>query len=593
MRGRTAGLLVALALVVGACGGSKATPPASGAATPHLSTAVPSASQPPVDIADSAYQPSGAAKAPAPLVIGSYEHPGTGNPYYAQHNYDLQFTASLFEGLVKVTPYLRYVPDLAETVPTIQNGGVVMKGKGMDVTWTLRQNMAWSDGQMITCDDLRATLSFVMNPNNALLTVGTAGWGDITGIDGADWTCTVHFSTVYEGYLGLFSAVLPAHYLQIAAAKGEQPYAINTLTDGVYSGPYIPAAGASSTAIVLKPNPYWSTISGHDPWLKSVTWKYYPNPAALIKGYQNGEFALGVGLDETSIPSLDTVPAGQVAVKDSLTYELLAFNNTSLKTKFGSDAQVIVRALMMAIDRDEIASGPLDGDVSVANDFVSSLSWFYRDPGGAAPADPTSAATILANAGWAKNSAGWLAKGPTTLELSFCTTIRQQRVDTLNMIAAQLKPLGIKVDVNARPNSDVFGGWATASTTPCNLVHGNFDVAEFSYISPVDPLAGYNAYVSTQTPADSVGHAGQNVTGVSIADIDRAYDTIRTTADMSAVRDAMDTLQQVYGSDRNTYELPLYFRKDVWLVKPTLQNFLGGPTLSGAGWNMGDWWLSA
>ncbi len=30
----------------------------------------------------------------------------------------------------------------------------------------------------------------------------------------------------------------------------------------------------------------------------------------------------------------------------------------------------------------------------------------------------------------------------------------------------------------------------------------------------------------------------------------------------------MDAIQQIYGSDRNTYELPLDFHEDVWLVDP-------------------------
>jgi peptide/nickel transport system substrate-binding protein len=594
MRGRTAGLLLAAALVASACGSSTQTPAASGAASPALSTAVPSASLPAVNVVDTGYSALVAAKTAGKLVIGTFRRPTMVNPYEALAPEDYEFAASLFEGLVKVTSDLRYIPVMAVSVPTIENGGVVLAGQGMDVTYQLRTDMAWSDGQPISCDDVRMTWEWVVDPNHTTVTAGTAGWGEITGVDGGGGlSCTVHFKTVYEGYLGLFSAILPGHQIQIVKFKDSNAklYSMADLVNGVYSGPYIPSA-VTSTGITLKPNAAWAAIGGHDPWLVWVKWRYYADAAALTKGYLAGDVSLAVGLSEADIPTLNAVPGGQVVARDSLTYELQAFNNTSFRKKFGADAPAIIGAIKLATDREAIVGGPLAGNVSVTDDFVSSLSWFYRDPGTVAAADPTSAATILANAGWARNSEGWLSKGRVTLAVTYCSTTRQSRVDTLALVSTQLKALGIKVSVTTRPNSDVFSTWdGSTDATPCSLVRGNWDVAEFSYVSPIDPLTGYNAYVSTQTP-DKGGHTGQNITGISIDAIDKAYGQVKATASMNTVRDAMFTVQQIYGSDKNTYELPLYFRKDVWLVKPILQNFAGGPTVSGAEWNIGDWWLN-
>ena len=86
-------------------------------------------------------------------------------------------------------------------------------------------------------------------------------------------------------------------------------------------------------------------------------------------------------------------------------------------------------------------------------------------------------------------------------------------------------------------------------------------------------------------------HAGENITRINLPALDAAYETIATTADLARVRDAMETIQELYASDRNTYELPLYFRKDIWLVSSKVQNFTGNPTSSGAEWNIGDWWV--
>jgi ABC-type transport system substrate-binding protein len=280
-----------------------------------------------------------------------------------------------------------------------------------------------------------------------------------------------------------------------------------------------------------------------------------------------------------------------VKIADSLTYELHAFNNDRLTTTFGADATTVINAVKLATDRKAIASGLLGGNVTVGNNSVSPLAWYYQPIDGSTNADPVTAATLLANAGWTKGTDGYLTKGGKTLELSYCAPIRQIRRDTLNLVVAQLLQIGIKVDVNMRPSSEVFGFWDSPKTDiPCNLAHGNFDVAEFSRTSPFDPLGGYDAYHSSRIP-DLAPHDGGNVSRISLPALDAAYDTVRTSVDFSKVGAAMASVQAIYGSDRNTYELPLYFRKDIWLVSSKVHNFTGGPMPSGAEWNIGDWWV--
>ena len=102
------------------------------------------------------------------------------------------------------------------------------------------------------------------------------------------------------------------------------------------------------------------------------------------------------------------------------------------------------------------------------------------------------------------------------------------------------------------------------------------------YTSPLDPLGGYNVYHSSGIP-DNPPHNGQNETRIALPALDEAYDTVRNSADFAKVRDAMGTVQEIYGSDQNTFELPLFLRKDVWLVSPKIHNFTGNPsTASGA-----------
>ena len=601
MRERLIFVLVALAVVASACAPSTKTPVPS---TLSPSSFAPSASATPqpLDLTGSTYKVSPALTPGGKVTVAEWVVPTTVNPYYAVGDAaesDIEASDSMFEGLLKVTPDLKYVPDIAMNVPTVANGGVVLIGSGMDVHWTLRPGMQWSDGKPINCNDIAATWQWIVNKDNSGLAAGTIGWQDVTAVDGGtDTNCVMHFGKVYEGYLGLVSPLLPAHYLTTVPVKDARTklYSMTNLAAGIYSGPYIPLSTDGHTKMTLKPNPAWQTISGHAPWLASVTWKYYADAGSLIAGFRNGEFDVGQDLNNTNLPALVTVPSSSQVVQDSMTYELLAFNNNNFTTRFASDAPNVIQAIKLATDRGAIVQGPMGGTVDVTNNFVSPLAWYYKDinssiSGDPTAADPATASALLANAGWVKGADGYLIKGGKVLTLNYCTTTRQYRLDTLQAIAAQLKGIGIKVLVSSKPDSDFFGLWdKVPATTPCNLVHGNFDVAEFAYVAPFDPLQGYRVYHSSEIP-DVSPHDGQNISRINLPALDADYDTIAANADLTKVRAAMFAIQDIYGSDRNTYELPLFFRKDVWLVNPQLRNFLGNPTASAGEWNMGDWWV--
>jgi peptide/nickel transport system substrate-binding protein len=312
----------------------------------------------------------------------------------------------------------------------------------------------------------------------------------------------------------------------------------------------------------------------------------------MIAAFKAGSIDLAMDLNDGDIPSLTGIPTDQVMIHDSLTYELHAFNNASFKKKFGDDYATIIKAIKLTTDRAAIIAGPRQGNATPTNNFISPLTWYYKDEGPQPPADPATAASILAQAGWTAGSDGILTKNGVKLEVQYCTTKLQIRGDTLALVASQLKKVGIQADVLQVPaQPDYFGGWnSVANDTKCNLVHGNFDVAEFAYISPLDPLGGYSVYHSSGIP-DAPPHNGQNITRISLPALDAAYDAVKNNVDYSKVRDAMYQVQDIYGSDQNTFELPLFYRKDVWLVNPKLQNFVGNPSSVSGEWNVGDWWL--
>jgi peptide/nickel transport system substrate-binding protein len=485
---------------------------------------------------------------------------------------------------------LEYVPEVSTNVPLTTNGGVTVTGTKMDVEYDL-MTINWSDGKPITCADLEATRKWIMDPGNTGLAGGTVGVEDISSIeDKGGNKCVVHFDKFYAGYLGL-PGLLPAHYITTVpvADSSSKLWPLSDVKSGVYSGPYIPTEYVADAQLTYAPNPeYWKAFK-KEAGFDSVIFKYYPdNPDGMIAGYDQGESDLAMNLNHADLPKLEG--KNKVLQEDTFTYEQFSINNKALATKFGeADVLPIKQALALATDKKEITTKALGGTVEpMGTNNISPFAWYFKQEPDS-KYDPDAAKKLLTDAGWALGSDGFLAKNGKTLELQYCTSTRPYRVDTLNLVAAQLAKIGIKVDptpVPAQPN--LFGEWdAVAADTPCNLIHGNYDVADFAWVAPLDPTGSYNVYHSSGIP-DDPPHNGQNNTRTAIPALDKAWDEVISNIDLVKIRDAMYTVQDIYSS--NVIEIPLFYWKNVYLVNPKLHNVVGNPTTATVLWNIEDFW---
>ncbi|TMC63387.1 MAG: hypothetical protein E6J17_05220, partial [Chloroflexi bacterium] len=161
MRRRILTMLAAAMFVAGACGGTaapSASAPASAGAPSESAAGSPSPSASAgIDLAGSTYKAEPATTTGGTVVMAEWQSVTTMNPYYASANADIEASAPSLEALVDTAQDIKYIPALASEVPTPDNGGAVVNGDNMDVTWKLKPGIKWSDGQPITCADLEAT----------------------------------------------------------------------------------------------------------------------------------------------------------------------------------------------------------------------------------------------------------------------------------------------------------------------------------------------------------------------------------------------------------------------------------------------------
>src|SRR5215208_1213594 len=616
MRKRLVGLLGSTMIVLAACGTAASPSPSTQASAPPASASAPttsvepSASEGGVDLTNTKYAPAEGTDG-GQIIIGDWQEATAFNPYYLQQVTEANVASAAWATLVVFTHDYRYAPDLAKSVPTIDNGGVKAPGDAgdaMTVTWTLRDGLKWSDGEAMTCDDFKYAAEWVLDPDN--VGVITSGFTDLQATNGveclSDTEMVWHFKNIFEGYLALFLAPLPRHYLE-KIPLGDQVNGAGFRADEVAN---LPVSGAfkfeSVTAQqelrLAKNTNYTSPSTGKPAHLDNLIWKWYGDADLMIAGFKAGEVDVATDLQDSDLPKVQDL-GEQVSSIPALLYEFLRPNWSEgpfdAEKKIGGCSRnpavadrgtgcpmadpAMREAVAFAIDKNEINSRLLGGTVQVANTNVSPDAWFFADQ---TPAtfDPEKAKSILDAAGWTVGPDGIREKNGLKAKIELCTTTRQVRIDTLALVADWLKDVGIEAVSNPVDSTAIFADYNEATAdTPCGLSVSNFDLALHAFTSSLDPLGNYFNYHSSQFEPD-----GANDAQVVDSGIDAALDTVKDSVDFDVIKDAMAEFQKIYVDQ--TVEIPLYYRKQVDLHSPKVGNFLGNPTLAGPTWNAVDWY---
>ena len=156
----------------------------------------------------------------------------------------------------------RPVPDALREIPTVANGDVSKDGRTL--TYKLRPDIRWQDGKPLTCEDLKFTWHYVMNPKTNIAV--TDGFRDIGSIDcGDEHVAVIHMKRLYAPFYSSSGAstagsVSPEHILAPYVAAGTQNAApFNAMPIG--SGPFRVIQWERGTVVRMAANPdyYWQT----------------------------------------------------------------------------------------------------------------------------------------------------------------------------------------------------------------------------------------------------------------------------------------------------------------------------------------------
>jgi len=119
-----------------------------------------------------------------------WQAPSILNPYLSGGTKDLESASMVIEPLARYNPDGALVPYLAESIPTLDNGGFAADQKS--ITWKLKSGLKWSDGSAVTSADAVFTAQYCMHPEGGCAQAAKfSGVSNVEAVD--DLTIKISF----------------------------------------------------------------------------------------------------------------------------------------------------------------------------------------------------------------------------------------------------------------------------------------------------------------------------------------------------------------------------------------------------------------
>ena len=497
------------------------------------------------------------------LTVGYDREPDTMNRYATHILEDIQ--TCVIEGLVTSDEQMHVVPVLATEIPTVENGGVVMRADGgMDVTWKLRPGVKWHDGVPHSSADVKFTVDAMIKGD--WKPESTDGFDRISSVDTPDsLTAVVHYKEVYAPYQMQFArGTLPKHVLDGRDIDKANDYNRNPLGTGPY---HIVEWKTGEYVLLEKTKNYWR---GADyPKINRILFRFVTNANTRINQLKSGEVQMVALVPWDKVRELKAVASLRLNRVIGNGYEHVTLN----EKHFPPFAELRVRrALAHAIDREQIVTSMLDGLVTTVNGPIQPLSWAYEPNVKTYPFNPGLARAILDSAGWKAGADGVRTKDGKLLAFTLITQAGFAiRENVSQVLQKQFKDVGVNATVKLIDGTSISSVWFS----------GEFDAMLHWWQSGADPEITL-FFASDRTPP-----AGRNINYFADDTLTAMLYASDRTADQGKRKTLLQSAQKRVAE--LVPELTLYNTSKIDAIPATLRNFKGNPTNAGPFWNVHEW----
>jgi peptide/nickel transport system substrate-binding protein len=344
----------------------------------------------------------------------------------------------LFLTLCELDETLSLQPRLAESWQISPDGKAV--------TFKLRGEALWSDGQPVTADDVLFTYELATNPK-----VGYTGRDRFAEIDTVKvrdpYTIRFKFKKAYpDALLDLQIPILPKHILASVPPEQLRQSAFNRQPVG--NGPFVLKEWRANDRVVFEAN---ARYYGGRPKLDRVVFRIVPDETVLLSSLRTGEIDLLPYIAPNQLSAIEHQPELRLMRYPDRGYSFLAFN---LKRPVFADRRVR-QAITKALQRQNLVEVLLNGQGRLVPGPIPPYFWAYDE---SLPTDifnPEEADDLLKLAGWVdRDGDGVRARNGQALEFTMKTNADNKlRSDALVMMQADLEKVGIR----AKPELLEFG----------------------------------------------------------------------------------------------------------------------------------------
>ena len=433
------------------------------------------------------------------------------NPHFANGTKDQDACRVFYEPLASYDPDGNIVPVLAAEAPSLQNGGVAKDG--MSVTWKLKKNVAWHDGQPFTADDVVFNWEYVMDPGTAAVTIGP--YRDIVRVDKLDsHTVKVVFKSPKPFWSAPFCGaasgqIIPKHLFQ--AFKGDKSREAPTNLKPVGTGPFKFVDFKPGDIVRGEINTNYHVPNR--PFFDQVEMKGGGDAVGAARAViQTGEydFAWNMQVEDEQLKRFEQGGKGRVEITPGGNIEHIQVNTTdpwtevagersSAKTKHPilSD-QAVRRALNLLVDRGSIQE-EIYGRTGIATaNFVNAPARFVSK-NTKWEFNVDKANQILESAGWKKGSDGIRAKDGKKLKFVYQTSINNPRQKTQQIVKQACAKAGIELELKA-VTANIF--FASDPANPDTFSHFYTDLQMYTTtMTEPDPQRFMDQFTSWEVSA--------------------------------------------------------------------------------------------
>jgi peptide/nickel transport system substrate-binding protein len=446
-------LVLAVALVVGACGGGSSSTTPSG----------------------------GPIKNGGVLRIAAYDGIDSMNPFVGVNDDSYAAYEYIYPQLVQYDASLNIVADFATKWSESTDGK----------TWTFQTvpNAKWSDGQPLTAEDAAWTYNTTIKFKKGA-TAGAAGAVAhmIKATTKGPNELILHYDRPVPAALAQLQqiSILPEHvWSKFATGNGQalKTYP-NSPTKGhplVTGGPFTVTQYQQNGTTLFQAN---RNYYGPKPHIQGFGLTYFSNEDAEVIAMKSGNIDVVENVPASSVSTLQAQPDIKVNIGPSLTFRTFIINSSPYRTEHPELMNPQVRmAFEYAIDRNSLVKTAWLGYAQPGSTIVPPASGKWHDPSiQPLPFDINKANQILDSLGYKKGPGGIrIANGhPMQYDVIFPASERGAGDRDFQIIQSDFQQIGVKLI-----QKPVTGAYSYL-TAPDNK-YANWDLAMWNWTPPIDP----------------------------------------------------------------------------------------------------------